>query len=67
MYPEIAQIMLVISGLFLILNVVAQKVSSARARARDFAKILAVTTVLGYLSLILGIVDLIAFVIVYIL
>lgn len=65
MYPEIAQIMLVTSGLFLVLNVVAQKVSSTRAR--DFAKILAVTTVLGYLSLILGIVDLIAFVIVYIL
>jgi hypothetical protein len=65
MYPEIAQIMLVISGLFLVLNVVAQKVSSARAR--DFEKIITVTTVLGYLSLILGIVDLIAFVIVYIL
>jgi hypothetical protein len=65
MYPEIVQIMLVISGLFLILNVVAQKVSSARAS--DFATILAVTTVLGYLSLILGIVDLIAFVVVYIL
>ena len=65
MYPEIAQIMLVISGLFLVLNVVAQKVSSVRAR--DFEKILTVTTVLGYLSLILGVVDLIAFVIVYIL
>jgi hypothetical protein len=65
MYPEIAQMMLVISGLFLVLNVVAQKVSSARAS--DFEKILTVTTVLGYLSLILGIVDLIAFVIVYIL
>lgn len=63
MYPEIAQIMLVISGLFLILNVVIQKVTSMRAR--DFAKILAVTTALGYLSLILGIVDLIAFIIVY--
>lgn len=65
MYPEFAQIMLVVSGLFLILNVVAQKVSSVRAR--DFEKILLVTTVLGYLSLILGIVDLIAFVVVYIL
>lgn len=65
MYPEFAQIMLVVSGLFLMLNVVAQKVSSVRAR--DFEKILLVTTVLGYLSLILGIVDLIAFVVVYIL
>ncbi|MDH5636101.1 MAG: hypothetical protein OEY47_05490 [Candidatus Bathyarchaeota archaeon] len=61
MYPEIAQMMLVISGLFLVLNVVAQKVSSARAS--DFEKILTVTTVLGYLSLIIGIVDLIAFII----
>ena len=65
MYPEFAQIMLVVSGLFLILNVVAQKVASVRAR--DFEKILMVTTVLGYLSLILGILNLIAFVIVYIL
>lgn len=65
MYPEIAQIMLVISGLFLIINVVAQKVSSTRAR--NFETILAVTTALGYLSLILGIVDLIAFIVVYIL
>lgn len=59
MYPEFAQIMLVISGLFLILSVVAQKVSSTRAR--DFEKILAVTTALAYLSLVTGIVDLIAF------
>lgn len=65
MYPEIAQIMLVISGLFLILSPVAQKISSARAR--DFEKILAVTTILGYLSLVIGIVNLIAFIIVYIL
>lgn len=65
MYPEIAQIMLVISGLFLIINVVAQKVTSTRAR--DFETVLTVTTALGYLSLIIGLVDLIAFIIVYIL
>ena len=58
MYPEIAQIMLVISGLFLIISPVVQKVSS-----KDMAKIVTVLTVLGYLSLIIGIVDLIAFII----
>ena len=65
MYPEIAQIMLVISGLFLLLSPIVQKVISARAR--DFEKVLAVTTVLGYLSLLIGIVNLIAFMVVYIL
>jgi len=65
MYPEIAQIMLVISGLFLILSVVAQKASSARLD--DFSKILTVLTVVGYISLIIGIVDLVAFIVVYIL
>jgi len=55
MYPEIAQIMLVISGLFLILSPIVQKVSS-----KDIAKIVTVLTVLGYISLIIGIVDLIA-------
>jgi len=58
MYPEIAQIMLVISGLFLVISPVAQKVSS-----KDIAKMVTVLTVLGYLSLIIGIVDLIAFII----
>jgi len=65
MYPEIAQVMLVVSGLFLILSVIAQKVSSTRLD--DFSKILAVLTVVGYISLIIGIVDLIAFIVVYIL
>ena len=65
MYPEIAQIMLVISGLFLLLNPIVQKVISARAH--NFEKILTVTTVLGYLSLLIGIVNLIAFMVVYIL
>ena len=58
MYSEIAQIMLVISGLFLIISPVAQKVSS-----KDMAKIVTVLTVLGYISLIIGIIDLIASVI----
>jgi len=65
MYPEIAQVMLVVSGLFLILSVVAQKTSSTRLD--DFSKILAVLTAVGYISLIIGIVDLIAFIVVYIL
>jgi len=65
MYPEIAQLMLVVSGLFLILSVVAQKASSTRLD--DFSKILTVLTVVGYISLIIGIVDLIAFIVVYIL
>lgn len=58
MYPEFAQIMLVVSGLFLVLSVVAQKVSST-----DFAKMVTVLTVVGYLSLVIGILDLIAFII----
>jgi len=64
LYPEFAQIILVISGLFLLLSPLLQKVISARAR--DFEQVLTTTTILGYLSIIIGIVELAAFVIVYI-
>ena len=62
--PEFAQIILVISGIFLLLSPLLQRVISARAH--DFEQVLTTTTILGYLSVVIGIVDLVAFVIVYV-